>query len=147
MNRSGESVSRLVKLLNINIDDLLVIYDDMDLPLGKIRIRQGGSSAGHKGMNSIIQELGRQDFPRLRIGIGHPGDTEDGAEVTGDDIIEYLLSNLPPEEKKLIDNLLPLVSEAVLYIITQGLTAAMNKYNRNHTDDNEGGMQSNESAP
>lgn len=147
MNRSGESVSRLVKLFNINPDNLLVIYDDMDLPLGKIRIREGGSSAGHKGMNSIIQELGRQDFPRLRAGIGHPGDSEDGAEVTGEDVISYLLNNLPSEEKTVINNLLPLVSEAILCIITDGITAAMNKYNRNQIDEAKGDREFDEPAP
>ncbi len=147
MNRSGESVSRLVKYFNISTDNLLVIYDDMDLPLGKIRIREGGSSAGHKGMNSIIQELGRQDFPRLRVGIGHPETTTADGKAIGEDVISYLLSNLPSEEKKVIDNLLPLVSEAILCVITEGITAAMNKYNRNQTDEIEGDRESDEPAP
>ena len=72
MNASGESVSRLVKRLNINLSGLIVIHDDLDLPLGKIRIRLGGSSAGHKGIDSIIAHLGSQDFYRLRVGIGRP---------------------------------------------------------------------------
>jgi len=122
MNRSGQAVSQLVKKFNISLDDLLVIYDDLDLPLGKIRIRPGGSAAGHKGIKSIITELGSQDFPRIRVGIGR--------SVTSDtDIVTYLLSDLPPEEKRIITRIRPRVSEAILCLLTEGLTAAMNKYN------------------
>ncbi len=128
MNLSGQSVSRLVKKFNINLDNLLVIHDDLDLPLGKIRIRQGGSSGGHKGVDSIITSLGNQDFVRLRIGIGRstmlPGSAESEA-----DIIAYVLSDFTPEEKQVIDRVIPEVSEAILCLLTEGLVAAMNKYN------------------
>jgi PTH1 family peptidyl-tRNA hydrolase len=129
MNRSGESVIRLVKKYKVKIDDLLVIYDDLDLPLGKVRIRAGGSSGGHKGVNSIISALDSQEFARLRVGIGRPIATEGLPEDTKADIITYLLSNLPAEEKKAINQILPRVSEAILCIITEDLTTAMNKYN------------------
>ncbi len=129
MNRSGESVIRLVKKYKVKLDDLLVVYDDMDLPLGKIRIRTGGSSGGHKGAESIIAELGSQDFSRLRVGIGRPIATEGLPEDTNADIVTYLLSELPPEEKKAINHVLPRVGEAIRCIITEDLTAAMNKYN------------------
>ncbi len=129
MNQSGQSVSRLVKKFKVSLDDLLVIYDDLDLSLGKIRIRAGGSSGGHRGVESIITELGSQDFPRLRVGIGRPITTEGLPEDTGADVITYLLSSLPPEVKKAINQVLPKVSEAILCLITEGLTAAMNKYN------------------
>src|SRR3989304_1879706 len=72
MNQSGEAVSRLVKKFNISLAALLVIHDDLDLPLGKLRIRPDGSSAGHKGVESIIRELGSHDFLRIRVGIGRP---------------------------------------------------------------------------
>ena len=123
MNHSGQAVSRLVKKFNINLNDLLVIHDDLDLPLGKIRIRPGGSSAGHKGVESIIAELSSQDFPRIRVGIGRP------AEISGTDIVTYVLSDLPPEEKRTITHVLPKVTEAILCLLTEGLTVAMNKYN------------------
>jgi PTH1 family peptidyl-tRNA hydrolase len=129
MNRSGESVSRLVRIFNISLDNLLVVHDELDLPLGKIRIRQGGSSAGHKGVESIIAELGSQDFLRLRVGIGKPTVSPGKGEVTEDDIIKYLLNNFFPEEKKTITKVLPVVSEAILCIFTEGLTTAMNRYN------------------
>jgi len=103
MNLSGQSVSRLIRKLGINPDDLLVIHDDLDLPLGKIRIRRGGGSAGHKGVDSIITCLESQDFSRIRI--------------------------VTPEEKQAITQVIPRVSDAILCLIAEGLMAAMNKYN------------------
>lgn len=127
MNLSGQSVSRLVKRFNINLSDLLVIHDDLDLPLGKIRIRQGGSSGGHKGIGSIITELGSQDFLRLRVGISRP--VEDAGEISESGIIAYVLSDFTLEEKQVIAQVVPRVSEAVLCLLTEGLVATMNKYN------------------
>ena len=129
MNRSGQAVSKLVKKYRVGHEDLVVIHDDLDIPLGKIRIRSDGSSAGHKGVESIISELGSQDFQRIRVGIGRPIVIAGLTEVTDADIITYLLSDLPGEEKQAINHVLPVVSEAILCIITDGLTAAMNKYN------------------
>lgn len=125
MNRSGQSVSLLAQKFGISLDDLLVIHDDLDLPTGKIRIRQGGSSGGHKGVDSIIAELGSQDFLRLKIGIGRPVTTG----ICEADIIAYVLSDFTPEEKQVITQAMPRVSEAILYLLGEGLTAAMNKYN------------------
>ena len=125
MNRSGQSVGRLVHKFNIDLDNLLVIHDDLDLPLGKIRIRQGGGSAGHKGVNSIARELDRQDFIRIRVGIGRP----DKAEASEDDIIAFVLSDFSKEEKRAIAPVIPRVSEAILCLLTEGLTTAMNRYN------------------
>jgi PTH1 family peptidyl-tRNA hydrolase len=129
VNSSGESISRLVNRYKISLDDLIVIHDDLDLPTGKIRIRRGGGSGGHKGVESVTAELGSPDYYRVRIGIGRPPATEDSPEITEDDIIDYVLSEFTPEEKKIITNTIPVVSEAVLFLITEGLTAAMNKYN------------------
>ena len=129
MNQSGEAVSRLVRKFNISLDDLLVIHDDLDLPLGKIRIRQGGGSAGHKGVKSIITELGSQDFSRIRVGIGRPISTTGSTEITEADIIDYVLSDFTPEEKQIITQVIPIVSQAIRCFLTEGLTVAMNKYN------------------
>jgi PTH1 family peptidyl-tRNA hydrolase len=129
MNLSGQSVSKLVKKFKVSPDDLIVIYDELDLPLGKIRIRLGGSSAGHKGIESIITEVGSQDFPRIRVGIGRPPPDEQSPQVTDADIVTYLLSDLPPEIKATITQVIPRVSEAILCILTEGLTVAMNRYN------------------
>ena len=129
MNQSGQSVSRLVKKFNINPDDLLIIHDDLDLPLGKIRIRQGGSSGGHKGINSVIAELDSQDFIHVRIGIGRPTVIGGNTQAREAEIIAYVLSDFTPEEKQVITKVIPRVSEATRCLLTEGLTVAMNRYN------------------
>ncbi len=127
MNLSGHSVSRLTKKFNINPCDLIVIHDELDLPLGRIRIRQDGSSGGHKGVSSIISELGSRNFIRMRVGIGRP--MPDISETSEADIVDYVLSDFTPDERKIINQVIPEVSEAVICLLTEGLTAAMNKYN------------------
>ena len=129
MNSSGQSVSRLIQRFNIDLNDLLVIHDDLDLPLGKIRIRHGGSSGGHKGVESIITELKSPNFSRLRVGIGRPGVAESSTEISEADTIAYVLSDFTPDEKQTIAKVIPKVSEAILCFLTDGPTAAMNKYN------------------
>jgi PTH1 family peptidyl-tRNA hydrolase len=129
MNKSGRSVSLLIREFNVSLDDLLVIHDDLDLPLGKIRIRQGGSAGGHKGVSSIITELGSQNFIRIRVGIGRPVKNEGSTEFSEGEIITYVLSDLTLDEKQTITQVIPTVSEAILCLLTEGLVAAMNGYN------------------
>lgn len=129
MNTSGESVGRLVKKLKISTSDLLVIHDDLDLPTGKVRIRQGGRSAGHKGIDSIIAHLGNQDFYRIRVGIGRPEIREDSRIDREAAVINYVLSDFTPEEKRVINRAIPEVSRAIVCLLTEGITTAMNKYN------------------
>jgi len=129
MNLSGQSVSLLVKKSNVNLNDLLVIHDDLDLPLGKIRIRRGVGWTTHKGVRSIRDELGSGDFSLLRVGIGRPIKNEDSTEFNEDTIINYVLSDFTTSEKRTITQVIPMVSEAILCLLTEGLTAAMNKYN------------------
>jgi PTH1 family peptidyl-tRNA hydrolase len=127
MNLSGKSVACLVRKHKIPLSDLLVIYDDLDLPLGKIRLRQGGSSGGHKGMNSIISALGSEDFPRIRVGIGRPdGEKQSTSE---DAIVRYVLSDFSRQEEAMIKPVLTTVAEAIDCFLTRGVTAAMNKFN------------------
>ncbi len=127
MNLSGQSVGQLMKKFSINLDDLVVVHDDMDIPLGKIRIRRGGGSAGHKGLASVITYLKSPDFTRIRIGIGRPA--KPFTEVNEDEIIAYVLSGFSTAEKQSISQVIPRVSEAILCLITQGLIEAMNEYN------------------
>ena len=129
MNRSGESVSHLIRRYDIDLDDLLVIHDDLDLPLGKLRLRQGGGSGGHKGIESIISCLGSQDFIRLRVGIGRPMLTGGGNEISDADIIDYVLSDFSAQERRIVTKVIPRVSEAICCLLTEGLIASMNKYN------------------
>jgi PTH1 family peptidyl-tRNA hydrolase len=129
MNASGESVGSLVRRFNISLDDLIVIYDDLDLPSGKIRLRLGGRSGGHKGIDSIIANLGSHDFYRVRVGIGRPEIPEDPAIDREAAVVDYVLSDFTPEEKGIITQAIPEVSQAIICLLTEGLTAAMNKYN------------------
>ncbi len=129
MNRSGQSVSLLVKKFKVSLDNLIVIHDDLDLPLSKIRIRQGGGSGGHKGIGSIITELGSQDFIRIRVGVGRPVNNEGSTQFSEDEIINYVLSDFTPDEKQTITQVIPTVSEAILCLLTEGPVAAMNRYN------------------
>lgn len=119
MNESGSAVSALVDRYGIRPEDLIVVYDDMDLPPGRIRIRKKGSSGGHRGMNSIIRSLGTTDFPRLRIGIGH-----------GDEAVEHVLSRFSRKELALVRPALERAVDALEMIIKDGIEAAMNVYNR-----------------
>jgi PTH1 family peptidyl-tRNA hydrolase len=130
MNESGEAVRWLVLRYNLKPDDIIIIHDDMDLPLGKVRIRQGGSAAGHNGIKSIISELGYPDFIRVRVGTGRPGVTKSGVPTAEDEVIGFVLSDFVRDEQKVVDQTIPKVSEAVEYLINDGLAAAMNKYNQ-----------------
>jgi len=127
MNLSGKSVACLVRKYNVPASDLLVIYDDLDLPLGKIRLRQSGSSGGHKGMNSIISALGSEDFPRIRVGIGRP--QAEKQPVSEDRIVNYVLNDFSSQEEAIIKPVIAKVAEAIECFLTQGIDAAMNKFN------------------
>jgi PTH1 family peptidyl-tRNA hydrolase len=127
VNLSGDPVACLVRKHDIPLRDLLVIYDDLDLPLGKIRLRQSGGSGGHKGMNAIIFTLGSEGFPRIRVGIGRPQGEEQS--VNEDAIVNYVLSDFSPHEEAAIKPAIAKVAEAIDYFLTQGVVAAMSKFN------------------
>lgn len=128
VNLSGKAVSCLVSKYAIPLNNLLVIYDDLDLPLGKIRLRSGGGSGGHKGMGSIISALGSEDFPRIRVGIGRP--QVEGLPNTDEDVIvSYVLSDFTPQEEELIKPIIVTVAEAIDCFLTQGMEVAMSKFN------------------
>jgi PTH1 family peptidyl-tRNA hydrolase len=132
MNNSGQSVSPLMNKFGVNIADLLVIYDDLDLPLGRIRLRMDGSAGGHNGIKSIIAHLGTKDFARLRIGIGRP--TAPVGNTWGErDIIDYVLREFAPEERQPIEEAITKASEAILSFIIEGGEKAMNKFNQTST--------------
>ncbi len=129
VNNSGESVSMLLDRLTLDPDDLIVIYDDFSLPLGKMRIRRGGGSGGHNGMKSIIASLGSQEFPRIRVGIGRPasGGAPNGKVATS--ATTYVLGDFTPEERALVNEVTSTVSDAVDCIFTEGIEVAMNRFN------------------
>lgn len=126
MNASGESVKLLLARYDMKPHDLVVIHDDLDLPVARLRLRLGGGSGGHNGIESIIRLLGTAEFHRVRVGIGRPevlDDTKDDA------VIDYVLSDFSRDERKAVDAVLPDVCEAVVTLFREGLAAAMNKYN------------------
>jgi len=120
MNLSGRSVRQAAQFYKIEPADLLVICDDLSLPLGKLRIRGGGSDGGQKGLKDIAAQLGTQDFPRLRIGLGERGPI---------DAADFVLSRFRPAERPVIDDALIAATQAVAVWVSQGLDAAMNRFN------------------
>lgn len=125
MNRSGEAVRALVRHFQLSPSDLLVIYDDLDLPLGRIRLRPQGSAGGHNGVRSIIACLGTEDFPRLRVGIApEAGDRNGYIRTPG-----FVLSGFALQERAIISEVRQSVADAIYCVLTEGLEAAMNRYN------------------
>ena len=123
MNLSGECVAPVVKYHNATPADLIVVSDDIDLPLGRIRIRKSGSAGGHNGLRSVIERLGSADFVRLRIGVGR--DRNDRREVIG-----HVLGKFDPESRALVSSrILPAAVKAIMQIIAEGHDAAMNAWN------------------
>ena len=121
LNLSGQAVSGLVNFYKIPLNHLLVINDDVDIPFGTIRIRPGGGSAGQKGVGSIIEKLGTQEFARMRLGVGRPP----GQMSTPD----YVLQKFSKDEEEFLRNFLDKADLAVEEFILNGLDAAMNKFN------------------
>ncbi|MBI4493023.1 MAG: aminoacyl-tRNA hydrolase [Chloroflexi bacterium] len=122
MNLSGEAVRRLLAELGVRPDDLLVVYDDVDLPLGTLRLRPRGGPGTHNGMRSIVQALGTEAFPRLRLGIGAPGEAQE--------LRDYVLHPFQPAERALAQETLERAVEAMLTFIRHDVATAMNRYNR-----------------
>ncbi len=118
MNESGVVVQRQ---LARKPDEILVVCDDMALPFGRLRLRPGGSDGGHKGLGSIINHLGRCDFPRLRIGVDAPARSSDG--------VDYVLERFPHEEARLLPEVLKRAADACVAVATQGLERAMSRFN------------------
>ena len=121
MNLSGQAVGSLLRFYKVPLERLLVVYDEVDLPLGSLRLRPGGGSAGHKGMQSIIEKSGTQEFPRLRIGINRPPGRMEAAD--------YVLQDFSKAETELLLDALNRAVEAVLVFARDGIVTAMNQFN------------------
>jgi peptidyl-tRNA hydrolase, PTH1 family len=120
MNLSGRCVAQALRFYKLELADLLVVCDDLSLPLGKLRIRGGGSDGGQKGLRDIAAHLGTEEFARLRIGIGERGPV---------DAVDYVLGRFRSAERPVIDDSLILAAQAVAVWTTQGLASAMNRFN------------------
>jgi PTH1 family peptidyl-tRNA hydrolase len=122
MNASGRPIRTLLNFYKISLENLIIVFDDVDLPFETIRLRPEGGSSGHKGMTSIINDLGSENFNRLRVGIGRPP----GKMNTPD----YVLKDFSKSELELLPIILERASAAIFMLVAEGINAAMNKYNQ-----------------
>lgn len=121
MNLSGESIKEACDFYNIAPEELIVIYDDIDIEKGKIKLRKKGGPGSHNGMKSVVQELGTTEFSRIRVGIGQP--------EFKNDMINYVIGKVPEEEQKVLQEGVKKAAEAVEEIVKNGIDIAMNKFN------------------
>ena len=121
MNRSGTAVRHLIEALNVSLEYLLVVHDDLDLAFGRIKMKQKGGHGGHKGVESVMEHLGRDDFLRLKVGIGKPDSPEDG--------VDYVLAPFPDHQVLLLTQSVQRASEAIEALLLYGAEKAMNMYN------------------
>ncbi len=122
MNNSGESVREVLDYFKLSAaDDLIVIYDDIDLDVGKMRIRERGSAGGHNGIKNIIAHTGTQDFKRIRVGVG--------AKPEGTDLVKHVLGHFNAEDTATLKEVFDKVADAATYMVTDDTATAMNKYN------------------
>ncbi|MCD6452272.1 MAG: aminoacyl-tRNA hydrolase [Acidobacteria bacterium] len=123
MNLSGRAVADVLADYPISTEDLIVLHDDVDIELGRVRIKVNGGAGGHKGVLSVIEEIGTEDFTRIRLGLR-------GRRIKGEDLSSFVLSPFAPEELSLVEQALPKVKEAVELIISCGVAKAMSIFNR-----------------
>ena len=121
MNLSGESIREAVDFYKIDLEKMIIIYDDMDVDIGKIKLRKKGGPGSHNGMKSVISCLNSEEFPRVRVGIGKPKNKSE--------MIDYVIGYIPEEEVKELDKSTTIAKDAVIDIIINGIDNAMNKYN------------------
>ena len=136
MNLSGLSVAALIEELEISPEDLIVLYDELAFPLGRLRINERGSANGHNGVKSISASLGTEEWLRIRIGVGKPA-LADGREIRAGGR-DFLLTPMRKQELAVLDEVLDRVKDAVEVVLIEGISAAMNRFNR-RPDDPENG--------
>lgn len=121
MNLSGESIREIMDFYKISPEEIIIIYDDMDIEPGNIKIRKSGSAGGHNGMKSVIEHLNTQTFTRIRVGIGAPKNREDS--------INYVIGAMNKEDEEKLDKATTIAKDAIIEIIKNGVDKAMNKFN------------------
>jgi len=127
MNLSGGAVGALCRARGAAAEDLLLLYDDADLPFGTIRVRPGGRPAGHRGVESIVAALGTDQVPRVRIGVGRPETGEGGLR-------EYVLEEFTPEEVEALGSVIGVATDAIECALREGVKKAMNRYNQRQSE-------------
>ncbi len=123
MNRSGRAALLVCRARNAAPEDLIVVHDDADLALGRVRVRQGGSAGGHNGIRSLLDTLATDAFARVKLGVRGQG------RPAGEDLAEYVLQDFEPDERAVADALVELGADAVEALVAQGLESAMNRFN------------------
>ena len=121
MNLSGESIRAISDYYQIDPEDIIIVFDDISLDVGQLRIRKKGSAGGHNGIKSIIQHLGTNEFPRVKIGVGE--------RIPGQDLADHVLGRFPKEQMKLVEEATENACEAVFMMVKDGIDKAMNAYN------------------
>ncbi|MDH2475302.1 aminoacyl-tRNA hydrolase [Clostridium perfringens] len=119
MNLSGESIRELANFYKLEDDEIIVVYDDISLDIGRLRIREKGSAGGHNGIKSIIQNLGGDKFPRVKVGVGQPKDN----------LVNHVLGKFSKEDREHIEKVIPAVSDAIVEIVKNDAKESMNKFN------------------
>ncbi len=122
MNRSGPPVLRLMSYYGISTRDLLIIHDDIDIPFGRIKIKEKGGHGGHNGVKSLMEALGTGDFPRVRVGVGRP--------ESGGDVVQHVLEPFGTGEEAKLDGILDRAAEAAVTVLSHGAKFGMNRFNR-----------------
>lgn len=133
MNNSGFAVAQIVNWYKFDVDQVLIVFDEMDIAFGSIRLRKNGGSGGHNGVRSVIEQLGTKDFHRVRIGVGRP---------TSGSTIGFLLSRFSVEQNQLVPEIVSEASDAAEFWVRNGMEAAMNEYNRRGTGKLQGSAAS-----
>jgi len=139
MNVSGQAVSDLARRRRVRPENLLIVHDDLDLPLGRLRLKPGNGAGGHNGVRSVIEHLGTKAFPRLRVGIGRPP-----AGVAPE---TFVLERFTPEERTVIDEAVERGANAALAVVSDGLEAAMNRVNVREASAPDGGPREAAAGP
>jgi len=122
MNRSGAAIQGLLRKFRASAQEMVVVYDDIDLPFGRMRVRSGGSAGGHRGALSILESLAGASFPRIRLGIGRPPEGVDPAD--------FVLATFKPEEGEAVETLIDQGAKAVVYLLREGVEKTMREFNR-----------------
>ena len=121
MNLSGQSIKKYIDFYKIPLENVVVVYDDMDIEKGQIKVRKVGGPGTHNGMKSVVHELQTEEFPRIRIGIGNP--------EYKNDLLNYILTRIPDEDYKVLETAISNAANSIECIIKNGIDTAMNKYN------------------
>ena len=129
MNESGKAVNELLRRYKLAPQQMVLIFDDLDLPVGRVRVRESGGTGGNKGMRSIVGAAGTQEFPRIRIGIGRPL-VGDNPTWEPEAIAAWVLSDPSPDQRRLLDEAVTVAAEAAVGCLRDGVEAAMNRFNR-----------------